>query len=101
MIATGETRETRARPMARSPIATVKTPRFVLLASIAVVVAALYLAQDVLIPLALATLLPFLLSPLVARLERCRLGRVPAVVVVAALAVGRLGVLGGVVVGQG
>jgi hypothetical protein len=32
---------------------TVKTPRFVLMASVCIVVAALYFAQDVLIPLAL------------------------------------------------
>src|SRR5439155_23177564 len=85
--------------MAR-PVPTLKTPRFVLLASIAVTVAALYFAQDVLIPLALATLLTFLLSPLVQRLEHWRLHRVPSVIVVVVLAFGVVGVLGWVVVDQ-
>ena len=79
-------------------VPTLKTPRFVLLASIAVTVAALYFAQDVLIPLALATLLTFLLAPLVQRLERSGLSRVPAVIVVAILMCSTLAVLGWVVV---
>jgi predicted PurR-regulated permease PerM/methylmalonyl-CoA mutase cobalamin-binding subunit len=49
------------------------------LASIAVVVAALYLAKGVLVPLTLAVLLSFLLSPACDWLERRRLGRIPAV----------------------
>ncbi len=54
-----------------------------MLASTAVVVAALYLAKDVLVPLTLAILLSFLLSPICDWLERRRLGRVPAVLVTA------------------
>jgi hypothetical protein len=45
------------------------------------VVAALYWLQAVLIPMAMAILLTFLLSPLVGILQRRRLGRVPAVLV--------------------
>src|SRR5512141_104414 len=56
-----------------------------MLASIAGVVAALYLAKGVLVPMALAVLLSFLLSPVCDWLERHRLGRVPAVVVTALL----------------
>jgi predicted PurR-regulated permease PerM len=41
-----------------------------LLAAIVVVVGALYLGRDILIPLALAILLSFLLAPLVVRLRR-------------------------------
>ena len=48
-----------ARHMPRSPTGP-KSSRFLLLASVCVVVAALYFAQDVLIPLALAMLLEFL-----------------------------------------
>ena len=77
-----------------------KTPRFILMAAICIVVAALYFAQDVLIPLALATLLTFLLSPLVQRLERWKLGRVPSVIIVVILAFGAIGVLGWVVTRQ-
>jgi predicted PurR-regulated permease PerM/methylmalonyl-CoA mutase cobalamin-binding subunit len=54
-----------------------------MLASIAVVVAALYLAKGVLVPMTLAVLLSFLLSPVCDWFERRRLGRIPAVVVTA------------------
>jgi len=54
-----------------------------MLASIAVIVAALYLAKGVLVPITLAVLLSFLLSPVCDWLERHWLGRVPAVVVTA------------------
>ena len=48
-----------------------------------VAAAVLYLAQDVLIPLAVALLLAFLLAPAVRRLEQWRLGRIPSTVIVA------------------
>jgi len=60
-------------------------PDILTLASIAVLVAALYLAKGVLVPLTLAVLLSFLLSPVCDWLERRRLGRVPAVLVTAIL----------------
>jgi predicted PurR-regulated permease PerM len=44
-----------------------------------VVVAALYFARDVLIPVTLAGLLSFLLAPLISLLRRLRIARVPAV----------------------
>lgn len=51
-----------------------------MLASIAVVVGALYLAKGILVPLTLAVLLSFLLSPVCDWLERHKLlGRIPAV----------------------
>jgi predicted PurR-regulated permease PerM len=52
------------------------------LASIAIVVAMLYFAQSVLIPLALAMLFAFLLAPLVTRAERWGLHRVAATLIV-------------------
>ena len=65
---------------------------------LALVVAGLYWLQAVLIPLALAVLLTFLLSPVVGTLERRGLGRVPSVFV----AVNRFGNLGrNVVIGPG
>ncbi len=63
------------------------------LASIAVVIAALYLAKGVLIPLTLAVLLSFLLSPVCDWLERRRLGRIPAVLVTASLGFTLLGIV--------
>jgi predicted PurR-regulated permease PerM/methanogenic corrinoid protein MtbC1 len=64
-----------------------------LIASV-LVLAALYFARAVLIPLSLAALFAFLLTPAVKRLETWRLGRIPSVVLVmmfSFLAIGGLG----------
>ena len=82
--------------MAR-PVQLAKGSKFIVLASVCVVVAALYFAREVLVPLALAILLTFLFAPLVRRLERLRLGRVPATLVVVLLGLGLVGVIGYVV----
>ena len=84
--------------MAR-PVTPNKTSRFVMLAAVCVVVAALYFAQEVLIPLALAVLLTFLFTPIVSRLERWRVPRPVAVVMVVTIAFGAVAALG-YVVGQ-
>jgi predicted PurR-regulated permease PerM len=63
-------------------------------AIIALVVAGLYWLQAVLIPIALAVLLTFLLSPAVGTLQRRGLGRVPAVLVTVVLALSILGGIG-------
>src|ERR1043165_8776794 len=63
------------------------------LVSIAVVVAVLYLAKGVLVPLMLALLLSFLLAPVCDLLERWKLGRIPAVLVTAVLAFTVLGMV--------
>ncbi|MDP9901328.1 AI-2E family transporter [Variovorax ginsengisoli] len=60
----------------------------------AVIVAALYFGRDILMPLALALLLGFVLDPLVTRLKRWGLPRASAVIVVVALALGTLGLAG-------
>src|SRR3954470_11016837 len=57
---------------------------------LAAVVGILYLAREVLIPLALAILFSFLLAPAVRRLEHWRLGRALATVAVTILFVGVL-----------
>lgn len=49
------------------------------LLSVTLVVAILYFAQGVLIPVALALMLAFVLNPLVTLLQRARMGRIPAV----------------------
>jgi predicted PurR-regulated permease PerM len=59
-------------------------------AGFVLVAAVLHWAQAIFVPLALATLLAFLLNPLVSRLERW-VGRVAAVLVVAVLACAALG----------
>ena len=71
-----------------------------MVAAIAVVVGVLYLGRDILIPLALAILLSFMLAPIVIRLRRWGLGRIPSVLaVVLLLSVALLG-LGSIVVSQ-
>ena len=50
-------------------------------AGLLVAAAVLYLARDVLIPLALAILLTFLLAPVVRRLEHWHLGRIPSTLI--------------------
>ena len=63
------------------------------------VIATLYFARDLFIPLALASLLTFLLSPLVARIERW-LGRIAAVLLVVAIIFAATGAAGWVLTRQ-
>jgi predicted PurR-regulated permease PerM len=65
----------------------------------AFVLALLHIARDILIPIALATLLTFLLAPLVARLERMT-GRVLAVLLVVAMIFTTAGAAGWVLTHQ-
>src|SRR6185437_8545443 len=71
-----------------------KSSRFVVLASICVVIAALYFGRIFLIPVALAVLLAFVLSPLVHQLERLSLPRVVATMLVVTIAVAAVGFAG-------
>lgn len=64
------------------------------LAGLLVAAAVLYLARDVLIPLALAILASFLLAPVVRRLEHLRLGRIASTLVAVAVAGGLIGGVG-------
>ncbi len=64
------------RPISTVEILTVST----------IAIAALYFAREVFVPLALAVLLSFALGPLVMRLRRWHLGRVPSVVMAVLLA---------------
>lgn len=64
------------------------------------ILAVLYFARDVFIPLALAGLLAFLLTPLANRLERAGIRRTPAALLVIALAFSVLTATGWVVLGQ-
>ncbi len=63
-------------------------PRRISFLTLALITAALYFGQDVLIPLALAILITFILTPLVQRLQAMRLGRVPATLLVVVLVFG-------------
>ena len=56
-----------------------------------VTIAVLYLAREILIPLAFALILTFVLSPVVAFLQRSRIGRVPSVAVTVLVTVAAAG----------
>ena len=70
------------------------------LISLAVLCAALYRGQAVLVPLVWAALLTILLSPLVTRLDRLRVPRIVGVLLVMTLAGAAIGGVGYVVAGQ-
>ena len=93
--ATGEQGAPNAQGAARVP--PVSAPELKSLLSIAVaavVIAALYFGHDVLIPIVLAVMLSFVLSPVVGFLERLRLWRAPAVIVTVLAALGLIGAVG-------
>jgi predicted PurR-regulated permease PerM len=85
--------------MANFPRFEALTP-LVYLATLALIVTVLASAKVVLVPLALAVLFAFVLTPVVNGLERCRLPRVPAVAVSVLLALGLLGAFGFVLTQQ-
>ena len=77
-------------------IAPVSIPELKSLSKLAVgvvLIAALYFGRDVLIPITLAVLLSFLLSPIVNLLQRLRLGRAPAVILTVLAALGVFGLV--------
>ncbi|MGI3776445.1 MAG: AI-2E family transporter [Janthinobacterium lividum] len=85
-------------PKARVPAAESLKPEGLLgLAVGVVVVAALYLAREVLIPITLSILLSFVLAPLVRLLRRLHLPRVLAVILSVVLALGTILMLGGLI----
>ena len=90
-----------ALPRARVPAAEGPRPEKLLgLAVSVVIVVALYLGRQVLIPITLAVLLSFILAPLVALLQRIRLPKIPAVLLSVAAALGVILMLGGVIGSQ-
>lgn len=85
--------------MERTPPAARLSRSIVVLAVLASI-AALHFAADVLVPVAMSVLLAFALAPLVKRLERIRIPRVPAVCAVMVLFVSVVIALGWVLHGQ-
>jgi predicted PurR-regulated permease PerM len=75
------------------------SPLFILVTMITAL-AALYFAREILLPVALAVLLSFLLTPITDRLERWRIPRVFAVLLVVAMAFSVIGGLGWIVTDQ-
>jgi predicted PurR-regulated permease PerM len=69
----------------------------IVIATFVVIIASLYWAQAVLIPVAMAILLTFLLSPVSGALERIALGRLPSVILVVVLTFSLLAGIGWIV----
>ena len=74
-----------------------KGSRFIVTVSAFLVITGLYFGREVLIPLAVAILLSFVLTPLVSWLERLRLPRLASVLVVVCIGVGIVAIIGYVV----
>lgn len=70
------------------------------LAIAAIIVAALYFGRDVLVPVALAVLLSFVLAPLVRLLQRARFPRIAAVSLVVIITFGGLSILAAIMASQ-
>ena len=85
--------------MERSNAVSAASRPFPLLAFV-VSIAALYFAKEIFIPLALAVLFAFLLTPVVTGLERLRLGRIPSVMLVLIVSFSLIGAIGWVVANQ-
>src|SRR3954467_7276471 len=75
------------------------SPLFILVAMLTAL-AALYFAREILLPVALAILFSFLLTPLANRLERWRIPRMLSVILVVTMSFSVLGLLGWVVTDQ-
>ena len=86
--------------MARSDTAKPVIPRLVQIAAAIVIIFSLRYAKEVLIPIALAVLFSFLLAPLVRRVEKIKVGRVSAVLLVVLMAFAIIGGIGLVVGAQ-
>ena len=67
------------------------------IAILVAVVAVLYLAREILIPLAFAVTVSLILAPAIARLEKLRLGRVPAVLLVMVISMAGAAAIGWVI----
>jgi predicted PurR-regulated permease PerM len=74
-----------------------KLPSLIAVATFVLIIASLYWAQAVLIPIALAIMLTFLLSPVAGALERIALGRLPSVILIVVLTFSLLGGIGWIV----
>lgn len=88
-----------ARP-ANPTAVTTTYPRSFLVIAVGVSIALLYFGREIFVPLALAFVLSFLLTPLVSWFQKIRLGRVPAVLIVMTLCFGMTVFVGWKLAGQ-
>lgn len=90
-------------PLAPAKVAPAAMPDMRNLTTLAggvVIVAGLYLARDVLIPVTLAFLLSLVLWPLIRMLRKARLGRVPSIIIAVLVALGVMLSIGGLIGSQ-
>jgi predicted PurR-regulated permease PerM len=80
-----------------SPPGTPTTSGLMTLAVVALVIAALYIGREVLLPVVLSVLLAFVIAPLVDLLRRLRIGRIAAVIAAVIVALGIVVSLGGII----
>lgn len=82
--------------MVRSSTSTAVTnsPKAFLIIAVGVAIALLYFGREIFIPVALASVLSFLLTPFVTWLQKLRIGRVPAVLIVMGLCLALTVVIG-------
>ena len=93
-------RELQPPPRVPASVTAAETPGLSSLLSLAVavvVVAALYFAREVLIPITVAVILSFMLAPLVSRLQRVHVPHAAAVVLAVLVAFGIIGAIGGII----
>src|SRR4029077_18673994 len=76
---------------------TAALPSVIVFGNIVLVIASLYWAQTVLIPIALSIMLTFLLSPVASALERTGMGRLPSVILIVVLTFSLFATIGWVV----
>jgi energy-coupling factor transporter transmembrane protein EcfT len=74
-----------------------KLKSLIAVATFVLIIASLYWAQAVLVPIALAIMLTFLLTPVASALERIGLGRLPSVILIVVLTFSLLGGIGWIV----
>src|SRR5687767_13265498 len=87
----------RINVLGRSHPSSGNLPALIAAATFVLIIASLYWAQAVLIPIALSIMLTFLLSPVSGSLERVGLGRIPSVILIVVLTFSLLGGIGWVV----
>ncbi len=94
------TDQTPAPPRSAATVTPVNTPgvgELLMLAVFVVVVTGLYFAREVMLPITLAVLLSFVLAPLVSRLRRIHIPRIPAVLLSVVLALSVILALAGLI----
>lgn len=89
-----KTTRDRSNVLGRSRPSSGRLPSLIEVASFVLIIASLYWAQAVLIPIALSIMLTFLLSPVSGSLERLGLGRLPSVIFIAVLTFSLLAAIG-------